>query len=420
MRKNVKAFLVIAVVLILTANCEKKVSQPWLTRQPSVSDIADSWFNINTKLTPTDTAETSFSDGVVLQIEAFNDSLNRFLNSPVGYLYRMHRKKDMRSVQEISAAINRLKTAMQNGDKQKVFSNTLEIDRAISILQRVDAELSVTSQLSSFLLFFLFTLMVITITLSLSVLQKNLKKEKLQHQQSLSFSREIVLAQEHERSRIARELHDTVAQDLLRLSLQMEIIKKDAVSEKQSGLCAEVAQGQTELLSRIRNICDDLIPPDFQPSGIKHIPLPDALRNLCQAFEKRTGIECNIMVHDNADFSFLDVDMQLHCFRIVQECLANVEKHAKADEVSVLVRSNAEGNLLLFVTDNGKGFTKTDNDFYRVIRAKGHFGLWNMQERAASMNGVFSIDSEEGEGTSIRLIISSPPKSFPARQQGNL
>ncbi|WP_461246505.1 sensor histidine kinase [Treponema sp. R6D11] len=418
MRKNVKAFLVIAVVLILAANCESKSSQP------SVFDIADTWFNINTKFAPTDTTETSFSDGLALQIEKFNNSLNRFLSSPVGYQYRMYRKNDMRSVQEISAVVNRLKIAMQNGDVREVFSNTLEIDRAVSILQRVDAELSVTSQLSSFLLFFFFTLMVITITLSLSVLQKNLKKEKLQHQQSLSFSREIVLAQEHERSRIARELHDTVAQDLLRLSLQTEIIKKEAVSEKQSGLCAEVAQGQTELLNKIRNICNDLIPPDFQPSGIKYKeplvpPLPDALRNLCQAFEKRTGIKCNIMVHDNADFSFLNVDMQLHCFRIVQECLANVEKHAEASEVSVLVRSNAEGNLLLFVTDNGKGFAKTDDDFYRVMRLKGHFGLWNMQERAASINGVFSIDSKEGEGTSIRLKITPPPPPVSSgRKQG--
>ena len=202
-----------------------------------------------------------------------------------------------------------------------------------------------------------------------------------------------MLAQEYERSRIAQELHDTVAQDLLRLSLQTELIKKDAVSEKQSRLCAEVAQGQTELLSRIRSICDDLIPPDFQPIGINYkeapVPprLPDALRTLCDTFEKRTGIACNITIHDSANFSFLDVDMQLHCFRIVQECLANVEKHSKAGEVSVLVRSNAEGKLLFFVTDNGKGFEKPDKDFYRVMREKGHFGLWNMQERAASMNG---------------------------------
>jgi len=417
MRKNVKAFLVI-VAVILTANCKQsgatglQNSQQKLQQelqqglQPSASDVAGSWLEINTKLAPQDITETFFSDGIVLQIEEFNDSLNKFINSPVGYLYRTHRKEDMRQL-EISDAVTRLKDALQNGNEREVFTNTLEIDRAVSILQRVDAELSVTSQLSSFLLFFFLSLIIIAITIILTALQSGLKTEKLQHQQNISFSRETMLAQEHERARIARELHDTVAQDLLQLSLQTELIKKEAVSEKQSSLCAAVAQGQTELLNRIRNICNDLIPPDFQPSVDNYIRLPDALRTLFDSFKKRTGIECNITIHESADFGFLDVDMQLHCFRIIQECLANVEKHAKASEVSALVRSNAEGKLLIFVTDNGKGFEKTDKDFYRAMRAKGHFGLWNMQERAASMNGVFSIDSEAGEGASIKLII--PP-----------
>jgi len=405
MRKNVKAAIIIAVVIILSAGCESKNSRP------SASDVAGAWLDIKTKLNTTDMTEFS-PDGITAQIEEFNSTLNRFINSPIGYLYRAHRKGDMRSIQEITAAINRLKDAVQSGSVQEVFSNTIEIDRAVSMLQRVDAELSGTSQLNIFLLFFFFSLVVIAITLILTALQNRLKTEKLQHQQSLSFSRETIQAQEHERARIAGELHDTVAQDLLRLSLQTELIKKDAVSEKQSRLCAEVAQGQTELLNRIRNICDGLIPPDFQPSVINYkeppVPrLPDALRTLCNAFEKRAGIECNITIHDNADFSFLDVDTQLHCFRIVQECLANIEKHAKADEVSVFVRSNAEGKLLLFVTDNGKGFEKTDKDFYRVMREKGHFGLWNMRERAAFINGVLTIDSEAGEGATIKLII--PP-----------
>jgi signal transduction histidine kinase len=394
MRKNVKAVIVFTSVIIFITNCENK------NAQPSASEVADTWLDIKTKLNTTDMTEL-FSDGITVQIEEFNNTLNLFINSPIGYLYRMQRRGDMRSIQEITAAINRLKDAAQNGDAREVFSNTLEIDRAVGMLQRVDAELSGASQLNIFLLFFFFSLVVIAITLIMAALQNRLKNEMVQHRQSVSFSRGNILAQEHERTRIARELHDTVAQDLLRLSLQTELIKKDAVSEKQSRLCAEVAEGQTELLNRIRSICDDLIPPDFQL-----VPrLPDALRNLCNAFEKRTGIECTITIHDDADFSFLDVDMQLHCFRIVQECLANAEKHAKAGEVSVLVRSNAEGELLLFITDNGKGFEGTDKDFFRMMRAKGHFGLWNMQERAASMNGVLSINSEAGEGTIVKLKI---------------
>jgi signal transduction histidine kinase len=397
MRKKGKAFIVLSAVILLTANCEGK------REQPSASDTAGAWFDIKTKLNTQDTTETIFTDGIALQIEEFNNTLTRFINSPIGFLYRTQRKEDMRSVQEMTVSIHSLKAAMQSGNIQEIYSNTLEIDRAVSTLQRVDVELSAASHVNIFLLFLFLSLVIIAITLTLTFLQNWLNTEKLQHQQSLSFSRGNILAQEHERTRIARELHDTVAQDLLRLSLQTDIIKKEAVSEKQSRLCAEVARGQTELVNRIRNICDNLIPPDFQMAP----RLPDALRTLCNAFEKRTGIECHITIHDSADFSFLDADTQLHCFRIVQECLANAEKHSEADEVSVLARSNTEGELLLFVTDNGKGFNETDKDFYRVMREKGHFGLWNMRERAASINGVLKIDSEAGQGTAVKLKITN-------------
>jgi signal transduction histidine kinase len=60
---------------------------------------------------------------------------------------------------------------------------------------------------------------------------------------------------------------------------------------------------------------------------------------------------------------------------------------------------------MIYVTDNGKGIENTDNDYLRALRAKGHFGVWNMKERAASMNSKLIIDSEPGEGTTIKLII---------------
>ena len=412
MRKNVKLFAVPALVAMLAAGCEGK------SPQPLVSDVAEAWLDIRTKLTPTDKTETLFSAGIALQIREFNDSLNRFIESPIGHMYRTHRAGEMRYIQEISASADRLSAAIQNGDVQKVYSNALEIDRAVSILQRVDAELSGASQLDFFLLSFFISVLVMAITLILAAL---IKKERTENRQIMSFSREAMLAQEHERSRIAMELHDTVAQDILRLSLQTKIIKKGPLSEEQSRLCAEAAQGADEIVNKIRRMCDNLIPHDFQSSGIHYMEplkaprLPDAINSLCQAFEKRAGIKCSVAVNDNADFSFLDVDMQLHCFRIVQECLANIEKHSEADEASVIIRTNAEGELLLFVTDNGKGFEETDNAQYRNMRAKGHYGLWNMQERAASMNGVLAINSEAGEGTTIKLIIP-PPKLFPARQ----
>jgi signal transduction histidine kinase len=94
--------------------------------------------------------------------------------------------------------------------------------------------------------------------------------------------------------------------------------------------------------------------------------------------------------------------LQLHCFRIVQEALANIEKHAGAAEVLVLVRANA-AELLICVTDNGRGFSPPDRDSCHKLRAQGHYGLWNMYERAASIGGTLVIDSEAGEGTVLTL-----------------
>ena len=402
--------MAISVVIILAAGCKNKNSQPF------ASEIAQIWLEIKTKLNETDTAQALFPEGLTAQIkdqlDEFNKSLNRFINSPIGYMYQTHRRGEMRLL-EITADINRLKNAVENGDKQEVSSNTLEIDKAVGILQRVEDELSRTSQFNFFLLIFFFSVLIISITLFLTSLKKELKTEKLQHSQSMSFSRDTILAQEHERTRIARELHDTVAQDVLRLSLQTELIKKEKLSETRSRLCDQVMEGHTELLSRIRSICDDLIPPDFQPSGDNYIRLPDAFQSLCDTFGKRTGINCNLTIHESADLSYLDVDKQLHCFRIVQECLANIGKHSQASEVQVLVRNNAEGQLMIYVSDNGKGFENTGKDFLRTLRAKGHFGLWNMQERAASMNAILDIDSETGEGTTIKLII--PPLFQPGQ-----
>jgi signal transduction histidine kinase len=224
------------------------------------------------------------------------------------------------------------------------------------------------------------------------------RKAREQEAQSSAFSRETVIAQEQERSRIAGELHDTVAQELLHLSFQTEVIGKTQDPAQRNRLCAEVSQRQKELMRRVRNICENLIPPDFQ-----HGSLPDALANLCYAFEKRTGIECRAIMQDGRTAT-LAVETKIQCFRIAQECLANIEKHSGAAKAQVLMRENG-GALLLIVSDNGKGFDVPGTEESRKLRAGGHLGLWNMHERALSVNGTLTVDSEAGEGTTVTLTL---------------
>jgi signal transduction histidine kinase len=254
----------------------------------------------------------------------------------------------------------------------------------------------------NFLLWF-FVAFLTVLMLIISYLVIAARKAREQEAESSAFSRETVTAQEQERSRIARELHGTVAQDLWRFALQTEMRNKNAVSAEQSRLCTEVSGGLKETVQRVRNICDNLIPPDFQRRS-----LPDALRNLCYTFEQRTGIECQLTLRDEVRFGSLDGGIQLQCFRIVQECLANIEKHAGADEVSVLAYGKAaggDGALSICVSDNGKGFTPPDRDF-RFPRFEGRFGLRGMYERAAIAGGTLSVESAAGEGTAVTLRIT--------------
>jgi signal transduction histidine kinase len=151
-------------------------------------------------------------------------------------------------------------------------------------------------------------------------------------------------------------------------------------------------------MQRVRNICDNLIPPDFQRRRFD-----DALRNLCYNFEQRTGIECQLVIQDNLPYGSFDGDTQLQSFRVVQECLSNIEKHAEASKTSVIVRSIKEGELVICVSDNGKGFSPPDRDSLRSDG--GHYGLWNIFERAASIGAEVTIDSEAGEGTMVTLKI---------------
>jgi signal transduction histidine kinase len=236
------------------------------------------------------------------------------------------------------------------------------------------------------------------------MLYGRLEKAEIRERESMEFSRETIIAQEQERSRIAQELHDTVMQDLWRLTFQTESIDKAGESTERTKLCREVIEGQKEIMQRVRTIYSNLFPPDFQMRSFG-----DTLRGLCNDFEKRTGIKCRFVIQDKLLpenlKGLLDLDTQLQCFRIIQECLTNIEKHAGATETQVIVYENSKGELAFCVEDNGKGFTPPDRETSRELRVKGHYGLWNIYERAALISGNLTFNSETGDGTMVTLQI---------------
>jgi len=355
----------------------------------SVSSISFEWLEVKKALYQIEKNEDAQS--ILIQINKFNIMLNDFIVSPVGKMYQSY-KEEIISDELITELLNidtlleRLKTAIQNSGgfiNAEILSSLLEVDIIIESLQYNDTNLSNTLLLHIYLLFFFLTLLIIIIILVIQMLYSRFEKAKTREQQSILFSREIVNAQEHERKRIAREFHDTVAQDLWRLSFQIDN--------------EQVVEEQRAIIQRIRNICDTLIPPDFQRRG-----LLNALKKLAFDFGQRTGIECRVTIHNDLKLELMDNDTQLQCFRVVQESLTNIEKHAEAGEVLLLVRQKGDNSLLICVSDNGKGFMPPDYNSVLSLRAEGHLGLWSMYERAASISGTLTIVSDS-EGTMVNL-----------------
>jgi len=366
---------------------------------PSIASISASWLKLKS-----DMLNTEQADGLESRIEDFRLTLKKFLSSPIIYLYRIRRPENLQILADIDTAADRL-NALKDGGGLPLLLAITEIDSDLEQLWLIEKSLSDASQLQYFQLLFFLCVFIISIVLALRGLFGRLKNAEKREEQSLAFSRETIKAQELERSRIARELHDTVAQDILQISLQTEIMNKETDTTKRNRLCDEVVGGQREIMKRIRNICENLIPPDFQRRR-----LGDALQILCYNFQQRSNIECQAIIQKDLQLDFLDSEIQLQCFRIVQECLNNIEKHSGAAECSVLVHRGAEGEIIISVSDEGKGFAPPDKDSSQNLKEQGYFGLWGMYERAAAINGELTLESEPNEGTTVILRI---PQEMP-------
>jgi signal transduction histidine kinase len=236
-------------------------------------------------------------------------------------------------------------------------------------------------------LIWLFVLVVTVLMLSLCYLFIAKRRAEERESQSMAFSRETVMAQEQERQRISRELHDTVIQDLRGVSLGIERISRTNDEKEREKICEETTGIQSSLIKRLRDMCNYLVPPDFRLQGIS-----DAIRRLCLDFGERTGINCRAEITRTPILDTMNMEKQLQIFRIVQEALTNVEKHAQAKN-AIVVLQTLGAEIHVGISDDGKGFDPSKNSM----------GIRSMKSRAAILGGTLEISSEHGEGTLVRL-----------------
>jgi PAS domain S-box-containing protein len=226
--------------------------------------------------------------------------------------------------------------------------------------------------------------------------------EQRRMQENLRFYLSQVLkAQEGERLRIARELHDDTAQALSGLSRRLDMLV-DTLASIRNQLPQEIPKDVEELreqsdmiLEGVRRFSRDLRPPVLADLGV----LP-ALKWLATALEEQHHIAANIRVLGE-QHRFPD-DTELALFRIAQEALSNVTKHSDASAVELTVDFRDAG-ITMTIADNGKGFELAQST--SDLTASGKLGIIGMQERARLLGGTLAIHSEPGAGTSVVVTV---------------
>jgi signal transduction histidine kinase len=202
---------------------------------------------------------------------------------------------------------------------------------------------------------------------------------------------------EKDRLHLAQELHDGPVQDLYGVTYRLEVLKQ-ALTDEVNRVHLAAAQATFEkVIGRLRTICGDLRPPTLAPFGLEKALRSDMDR--FRAEHPELKVELTLMPDGQA----LPEGVRLALFRIYQEALNNLVRHAEAGIVRVRFTVNPE-EVMLEVEDDGRGF-EVPAGWIELAR-KGHFGLAGAAERAEAVDGFFKVISTPGAGTTVRIIVS--------------
>jgi signal transduction histidine kinase len=226
---------------------------------------------------------------------------------------------------------------------------------------------------------------------NLSLRREIEQRKHIEEQRAELFTR-LVLAQEGERRRIARDLHDQLGQQMTALRLTLETIKALAVERSE-------LQQHVEVLGELtRQIDQDLSFRvwELAPAALEGVGLDAALTEYAGSWSKRFGIRAQVHVIRPTDGALIP-EIETTVYRIAQEALNNIAKHARADRVDIVLERSDE-QVSLIVEDNGVGFNPA-----AVTTRRAGFGLAGMRERAALAGAECQIESAPGQGTTIIL-----------------
>ena len=206
------------------------------------------------------------------------------------------------------------------------------------------------------------------------------------------LSRQLLSAQEEERKKISRELHDVIAQTLTTINVRLSALKKEAALNTR-GLERSIARTQ-QLVEHSVNIVHRFA-RELRPTVLDDLGLIPALHTFMKSFRAQTGLHVSLSAF--AAVEQVNGDKRTVLYRVAQEALTNVARHAQASQAEVKIQQ-LNGSVCMRIKDNGKGF-QTE----RVLHAKKgkRLGLLGMRERLEMVGGDFTVTSAPGKGTTV-------------------
>jgi PAS domain S-box-containing protein len=204
-------------------------------------------------------------------------------------------------------------------------------------------------------------------------------------------------AVEEERRRIARELHDDTAQRLAALLVRLGVLRRTADPLAREELLVQLHEQLAEAVEGVRQISRGLRPPALEDVGLE-----TAIRSYLRSFLDGVGLEMAVEVEPVA--GLLSLDAQLMVYRVIQEAVSNVVRHARAGSARVQVKRTGP-EVEVIISDDGRGFDPEDAFLEGAFLEKGGLGLVGMDERARLVGGALTVRSVPGEGTRIHLRI---------------
>jgi two-component sensor histidine kinase len=237
--------------------------------------------------------------------------------------------------------------------------------------------------------FWAVTLLLLFQTISILALVANRQMLQRAKNELSALTRRLQRTQEREQARLARELHDTLAQDLLSQSLDLQRYAPAASAPQQPPFADRLRQAVTRL---------EAITHELHPSALQMLDLRAAVHQLVTDLRSRTTIE--VSISERGLDRPIPEEIRAAVFRIIQEALTNIRRHAQATQAIVLLDAG-DSSLTVTIRDDGIGFDP-------ARRTQARLGLLGMRERAAAIDGQLDVESAPDNGTSVILTVTLP------------